>query len=162
MHSEASYELTPTAVRPQFSSTGRRRIQALLVAIACVGFLASGWTFHPRDAGYGTHQQWDLPACSFLATSGWPCPSCGLTTSVSATVQGKFLLALKAQPFGVVLVAAVALATLVSLASAITGRIPPEAMLPRWWWALLTVAALMAGWGIKVWSGIAANTLPIH
>ena len=34
----------------------------------------------PAPAGFGTHEQLGLPPCAFLHWTGFPCPSCGLTT----------------------------------------------------------------------------------
>jgi hypothetical protein len=57
----------------------------------------------PSDDGFGTHCQLGLPACGFLTVTGYPCPSCGLTTSFSHFVRGDWLDAIRTQPFGFVL-----------------------------------------------------------
>src|SRR6185437_2336397 len=35
-----------------------------------------------------THRQMGLPPCTFYATCGLPCPSCGMTTSFSLLIHG--------------------------------------------------------------------------
>jgi Protein of unknown function (DUF2752) len=40
----------------------------------------------PRELG--THEQLGLPPCSFRALTGKPCPSCGMTTSISLAAHG--------------------------------------------------------------------------
>ena len=44
--------------------------------------------------------------CPLRATTGIPCPLCGMTTSVTATLRGDFGAALAANPAGVLAVAA--------------------------------------------------------
>jgi hypothetical protein len=57
----------------------------------------------PSTSGFGTHRQLGLPACEFLTRTGWPCPSCGLTTSFALAAQGRWYDAAMVQPFGFVL-----------------------------------------------------------
>ena len=51
----------------------------------------------------GTHQQLGLPACSFVAMTGYPCPSCGMTTSFSLLIRGDILNSLQANWVGTLL-----------------------------------------------------------
>jgi hypothetical protein len=51
----------------------------------------------------GTHEQLGLPPCRFLAFTGFPCPSCGLTTSFAYAAHFHFQQAFFASPFGLVL-----------------------------------------------------------
>ena len=68
-----------------------------LVLVA--GFLmARGLEPDPR--GYGTHEQFGLPACTFLETSGLPCPSCGMTTSFAYLARGRLVDAARANLAG--------------------------------------------------------------
>lgn len=71
-----------------------------LLSLTVVG-VSAGLT--PSAAGVGTHMQLGLPACGFLARTGWPCPSCGLTTSFALAARGRFADAAFVQPFGFVL-----------------------------------------------------------
>ena len=54
----------------------------------------------PSSTGVGTHQQLGLPTCPFLLMTGFPCPLCGITTSLSLAVRGEWHSALETQPFG--------------------------------------------------------------
>jgi hypothetical protein len=64
----------------------------------------------PSPNGFGTHQQLGLPACTFLHYTGFPCPSCGLTTCFAHAAHGQFFSAFLAQPFGLLLFGLTALA----------------------------------------------------
>ncbi len=64
--------------------------------------IAIGLWLKPSAAGIGTHQQMGLPACTFLKMTGYPCPSCGLTTSFAYAVRLEFGRSLSVQPFGFV------------------------------------------------------------
>ncbi len=67
-------------------------------------------SLHPSMTGMGTHLQLGLPPCRFLALTGLPCPSCGLTTSFAFAAHFQFQQALLASPFGLLLFFAVVLA----------------------------------------------------
>ena len=137
-----------------------RRWIGLIVAGPCLAVIAVAWTLQPRSSGYGTHTQLGLPGCGILAKTGWPCPSCGLTTSVSASVHGQFAAAFRAQPFGLVLFMVLAAAVVVGLAQAITGKaIFPR---PRLWWAIAGMGGMLAGWLWKLVAGVISGGLPLH
>lgn len=69
-----------------------------LVVFLFVAFFSCYLT--PSANGYGTHEQLGLPPCGFLMITGYPCPSCGLTTSFAHFAHGHILASLSAQPFG--------------------------------------------------------------
>jgi hypothetical protein len=52
---------------------------------------------------FGVHQQLGLPPCIMLEFLGVPCPSCGMTTSVSLVVHGDPVAAWQANMVGVFL-----------------------------------------------------------
>lgn len=81
-----------------------------------------GWYLTPNPAGHGTHQQLGLPPCTIYFLTGRPCPSCGLTTSVSAILHGQFALAWWANPIGYLVVAAAVVVGLNSLLTLVSGR----------------------------------------
>jgi len=68
------------------------------LAVLC-GLLVS-FLVTPDPAGFGTHQQWGLPPCSFRVMFGIPCPSCGGTTSFAHFVRGQWLQAWQANAAG--------------------------------------------------------------
>lgn len=127
----------------------------------CAAMLAAAWSLTPDARGYGTAQQLGLPACGILVRTGWPCPTCGLTTSVAAAVRGRLGEALRAHAFGVLLTAAALVLVPLGLAELVTGRDVLGFLRPGWWWLALGGAGLLAGWGAKWLSGAAAGTLPL-
>ncbi len=54
----------------------------------------------PSPRGVGTHELLGLPPCFFLKLTGFPCPSCGLTTCFAYAAKLHFHAALLTQPFG--------------------------------------------------------------
>ena len=57
----------------------------------------------PSGEGHGTHTQLGLPPCGFLASTGLPCPGCGLTTSFAHMMRFEWAGAAAANAFGVAL-----------------------------------------------------------
>lgn len=119
---------TPTAP-PTSRSTVVPRVWAAVVLLGTSALLGIAIWLQPSPTGYGTHQQlgfgkWRLAPCGMLITTGYPCPTCGMTTAFAHTVRGQFLQAMWAQPSGFLL----ALATMVAAAASgwtlFTGRNP--------------------------------------
>jgi hypothetical protein len=134
---------------------------AAVLTVALAVMLAAGM-LRPDPRGMGTHEQLPLPACSFAADTGWPCPTCGLTTSLAAMAHGNVGLAFRAHPFGV---AAFILVVVAALAGGVEllGAWPIlSAVRPRLWWAPAAVGALLLGWAIKLAVGWATGALPIR
>ncbi|HUG94233.1 MAG TPA: DUF2752 domain-containing protein [Planctomycetaceae bacterium] len=65
-------------------------------------------SIEPDPRGYGTHERFGLPACTFRETSGLPCPSCGMTTSFAHFTRGRVVEAVRANLAGFVLAVACA------------------------------------------------------
>lgn len=57
----------------------------------------------PSSLGVGTHQQLGLPACPFLLMTAFPCPVCGITTSLAHAVRGEWAYSVETQPFGLLI-----------------------------------------------------------
>jgi hypothetical protein len=146
---------------PRTRPTGRRLVAGLL-ALLCAMVLAVGAWLTPDERGYGTHTQInDEPSCGYMARTGWPCPACGLTTSISAMMHARVGLALRAQPFGVLLWAALLGVTVGGAVEAVTGRAVVSRLRPRWWWLAVAVALLLAGWGINAGLGAVSGRFPV-
>ena len=124
--------------------------------------LALAAALTPDPTGAGTHEQLGLPPCAFLARTGWPCPTCGLTTSVAAATRGHVVLAFQAHPFGLLLVAAMAALGAAGTIEALTGRKALGRLRPGRGGAWAAVIALPAGWVLKILMGLAAGTLPMR
>jgi hypothetical protein len=69
----------------------------------------------PDERGYGTHEQLGLPDCLMMEVTGVPCPGCGVTTSVTLFVHGRFLDSFLTQPFGLIVVVLIPLFVVWSL-----------------------------------------------
>lgn len=146
MHSGSSQEAVAPS-RPRAGS-GQMwiRLRGLALAAPCIGIVALALTLSPRSAGYGTHEQLGIPGCSLLASSGYPCPTCGMTTSVSAGVRGQFALAWRAHPFGLVLLGAIVALAVVGVVELATGRGSVHRLRPGLWWLWAGLAGLFGGW----------------
>lgn len=130
---------------------GARR-RALLVAAACAAILALALWVTPDSAGYGTHRQLGLFACSWPQTLGIPCPTCGMTTAFACTVRARWLDAFRAQPLGLLL----ALLTIGGLVLAIREAITLRAWRINWhrirpaYLGLTVLLLALAGWCYKI------------
>ena len=143
-------------------SPRRTRLYGTLVAVPCWAALITAAILTPASTGHGTHRQLHLPGCNMLQTSGWPCPTCGITTSVSAMVHGALSLAWKAHPFGVVLFIAIVLLGAAATVQAVSGKNVLGVLRPRAWWVAIALAGLLAGWGIKAMAGAIDGTYPMR
>jgi hypothetical protein len=101
----------------------------LMLVFAASALVIVGLWLNPNPKGHGTHRQMGFPPCTFYYLTGRLCPSCGMTTSVSATLHGQFLLAWRANPFGIAFITALIAAALNSLLILTRGKslaIPPK------------------------------------
>ncbi len=101
---------------------GWARWSHALLLIGVLVMFAIAWYLTPNPQGHGTHQQLGLPPCMIYYLTGRPCPSCGLTTSVSAIVHGQLRLAWRANPIGFLIVAIALGVALNSLYALLRGR----------------------------------------
>jgi Protein of unknown function (DUF2752) len=72
--------------------------------VACLGIFVAAGLLSPGAAGQGglTLAGFRLPeSCTFLQTTGIPCPGCGLTRSCVAAVHGRFGDSLAFHPLGI-------------------------------------------------------------
>ena len=139
---------------PRRLSTTHRALSAL-VAAACLAMLLLAAWLRPSPAGHGTHTQMGMPPCQFLAATGRPCPTCGMTTAVTHAAHGHLLASWLAQPFGLLVAIAASAAFWVGSIGALTGlRIasPFGALLrPPSLWTIAAAAALAWGYKIATW-----------
>ncbi len=120
---------THRIMNPQEGSGGRlgRAARAALAALALANLavLVVALRLEPDPRGHGTHEQIGLGPCAFLATTGRPCPSCGMTTSFAWFVRGRPDRSWGANPAGA-LIAPTCLASIPwLLAASIRGRPAP-------------------------------------
>lgn len=138
------------------------RVRGLAVAGPMTAVVVLALAMAPSPAGHGTHRQLGLPACGFMASSGYPCPSCGMTTSMTAMAHGRVDLAIQAQPMGLMLFPMVVLFGALGLWEAVSGRSQLWRIRPGPWIAYTIVAGLFVGWGVKLAVGIAGGQYPTH
>jgi Protein of unknown function (DUF2752) len=130
------------------------RIWSAFVFVLCAGMLGIGLWLTPKPAGTGSHEELGLPPCSFLATTGYPCPTCGCTTAVANFSHGHVLRSFLTQPFGF----AVALVAFVLLPLTLWGFVSgswkgPSMFWLSWhWrtWVFAGLAILLLGWVYKI------------
>lgn len=94
------------------------------LALASLGLLASARLVAPHPSGLGTHRALGLPPCPFLAGSGLPCPTCGLTTGFAHLARGALGPALQAHPLSLPLFLLVVIGLVVGIVGAVRGRSP--------------------------------------
>lgn len=88
---------------PAASATRQERLAAAIFAVLCLALLVVSSCLRPSAEGMGTHTQLGLPACGWLLATGYPCPTCGMTTSFAAAANSSILASARAQPFGTLL-----------------------------------------------------------
>jgi len=110
----------PPPIRHPISQPVRWLLAALAFGLGIM--LAMARSLEPDPRGFGTHERLGLAPCSFLASTGRPCPFCGATTAVAWAARGRPVESWKANPAGALLglLAAPLIAWLI--ASALTGR----------------------------------------
>jgi len=137
--------------RKPIDVVGTRVIAGLILA-GCVAILSVGAYLTPSPAGVGSHEQLGLPPCSFLAVTGYPCATCGMTTAVAHVAHGHLLMAFYTQPAGALFGLSVVAGALISGYSLVTAcSLSP---IGRWLWrprVICAIAAIVAlAWIYKI------------
>jgi hypothetical protein len=128
------------------------RVLAGLVAIGCLAILIVAAWLRPDPSGMGTHRQLGLPDCGWKLATGYPCPTCGMTTAFAHAAGGDLWASAQTQPMGMVLAVLTSAGFWVSLHVALTGSrvglLAGRLVRPRW----LIVAGVLglASWGYAV------------
>lgn len=141
----------------------KNRAIAGAVFFGCAGLLLVAVRVQPDERALGTHQQLGLPPCSMVTLTGYPCPTCGMTTAFAHAVRGHPLSAFRAQPAGLALAMTTIAAMFASLEVALTGRmrhVSWQVMTP-FRLGLIMFAVFIGAWGYKLISGILSGTLPV-
>ena len=156
------HPLGPRFYRMHAPQPRAARIRAAVVAAGCLALLGIAGFLEPDARGYGTHRALGVWPCSFPLTTGYPCPTCGMTTAFAYTVRGHWVRAFNAQPAGWVLCVALMAGAGLAVSVVITGktwRINWYRVSPTWA-ALVVVGLLLAGWAYKILAGLIGGTLP--
>ena len=153
--SPSPHPLGPLLIRTRSEQRREVRRVALILLLCGISILKVARWLHPDPRGWGTHEQlgkyFFITPCLMPALTGYPCPTCGMTTAFAYTVRGRWISAFHAQPFGFGLALFTILMTVRSIHALITGwtwrlniyRIPPFRI--ALWIGLLFLAA----WGYK-------------
>jgi len=152
----------PMVLSPASRPGAANRLRGALIFAPCATILALSVWLIPHKSGHGTHRELGLPPCAFLAETGYPCPSCGMTTAFANMAHGHFVAAFRAQPFGVAMFAVVAVLAAVGLGELLTGRDFVRLLRLGPWWAVAAIVGIFGGWGIKIAWGLASGTLPVR
>jgi len=73
------------------------------VALGALALLGVAAALQPNPRGLGTHEQLGLRACGFHERTGYPCPTCGMTTAFAYAARGRLVEAFVVQPAGALL-----------------------------------------------------------
>lgn len=140
------------------------RLRAALVLAGCLTVLGvAGW-LEPSPTGVGTHKGLGLAPCNMIVLTGYPCPTCGMTTAFAYTVRGQWLAAFNAQPAGLVLALACGVGVVLAFVVLLTGRgwvlnwyrVSPTKL------GLIGLGLILAGWMYKLIVGWLDGTLPLE
>jgi hypothetical protein len=108
----------PVPSRAERGAAGGFALLGCLVFV--VAAILSPFDTDGRPLSHGTHRQLGLPPCAMKALSGFPCPSCGMTTSISLVMHGDLAAASEANWAGLI-VAGLGLVATVWLAAVAAG-----------------------------------------
>lgn len=158
------HALGPLLLSVRIESGVSGRLYAAGLSLAAMAVLAVAAMLTPATGGMGTHRQLGLPPCGFVAMSGLPCPTCGMTTAFALAVRGRLGESVRAQAAGFGLAVMTAMVAVIALVAAITGRratvnwyrVEPTRLI--WLGALVFVLA----WGLKIAIGLMDKTLPVR
>lgn len=150
----SAHPLGPLVYRSRVGSVRQRRATGSVLVLAAVAVVGLAAWLRPSPYGLGTHEQLGLPPCNLVLMTGYPCPTCGMTTAFAHTVRGQWLSAASAQPAGFVLALLTLLVGALGLDMLVTGRgwainwyrVPPGRVV------LAAVAWLLGSWLYKIWA----------
>ena len=125
--------------------------------------LLTAWHLEPAHLPLGPASQLSFPGCAFRERTGYPCPTCGMTTAWAKASRGDLIAAFRANIAGAVLAVAAFCGLLFGLATAGLGRpfylriVAPVLGLFRptgWLYALLALIFLAWAWN-ALWACLA-------
>jgi len=103
------------------------RAALLMIAVGLASVFAIAIYLNPYRDGRvwheGTHQQLGLQPCTFKVWTGYPCPSCGMTSSFALLMRGDVWNSIQANGVGTMLALFCLLMIPWSVACVIRGRI---------------------------------------
>ncbi len=160
----ARHRLGPIVVWQRVDTPVAGRLYALVFALMGIAVLSVAARMTPSRDHLGTHRQLRLPPCAFVAMTGYPCPTCGMTTAYACVVRGRLFEAVRASAFGSVMALGTVVLVVLGLASAVIGRYPNlnwyriDAVKVVYFAALF----LVASWAFKIAWGLLDGSLPLR
>lgn len=151
-------------ITPARRESASPRLVAALLLLICLGILGLAAYLRPDPRGWGTHAQLGTGPCGMLIMTGYPCPTCGMTTAFAHFVRGQWLRAFWVQPAGFVFALGTAALALGCVWTLVRGRWPairlPWLTPYRLFAGLLVL--LLGGWAFKIVVGLITGTVPYH
>jgi len=140
-------------------ASNRERTVAAVISLSVLALFGTLWVLQRLDFDFGLL----FNPCGFKQRTGWPCPACGMTTSVLAFARGQVLTAFYVQPAAALLCSLLGLGGFLAFLIAITGvyssrfdRVLREVKISYLIVGLLVVLA--AGWAVTLARAFAAQT----
>ncbi len=142
--------------------TAAARWSAALALVLCGAVLGLAAYLRPDGRGYGTHEQFGTGPCGFLMVTGYPCPTCGMTTAFALAVRGRWQEAARVQPAGFVLALGAGAVGLLAVWVLAVGRWPRVVlgMVSDYRFYVGLLVLFLGGWGLKLLLGLLDGTLP--
>jgi hypothetical protein len=135
--------------------------QRLVAAIICLGIILFFGVFALAGHYKIEMGRW-LGYCGFKQRTGWPCPTCGMTTATLAFAQGRIFEAFYIQPACGFLCCVMVFAAILAFIIAVFGvyfrfieRFFKEVKLR--YMVLAVVIIIVAGWAVTLARALAAN-----
>jgi hypothetical protein len=149
---------------PVRHSSTAARLTGLAVFIGCAALLGVAAWLRPDPQGYGTHEQLGFAPCGMLVLTGYPCPTCGMTTAFANFVRLQWLQSFITQPAGFILALATLIFAILAARTLVLGRWPQRFLptISSYWIFLALLIILLGGWAFKLVYGVLSGTLPLH
>ncbi len=140
-------------------ATPLERRASLVISLSIFALFAGLWICQRIGFDFGTL----FNPCGFKQRTGWPCPTCGMTTSVLAFTRGEIFNAFYIQPAAAVLCSVILLIAFLTLLTAILGvyfnvfdRLLHETKVT--YWIVVVLVILAAGWMVTLARAFAAQS----
>ena len=140
-------------------ASSRERKTAALVSLSIVSLFGVLWGLQKLHFDFGLL----FNPCGFKQRTGWPCPACGMTTSVLAFARGQVVASFYAQPASALVCSLLAVVAFLALLVAAGGvyftvfdRLLREVKVSHLLVVLLII--FLAGWAVTLARAFAAQT----
>lgn len=129
----------------------KQRLGLMLVSLGVLGGFGALYILQRVGVDVGGF----FPLCGLKQRTGWPCPTCGMTTAVLAFARGELAEAFWCQPAAALICMVLVVAALAGMIAALVG------VYPRWVqtiahmrvrYILLILGIILAlGWAVTLW-----------